>query len=1392
MNSLQYNCWVQLGLVLLTGSLTSSVEAANLGAYPGTSSISTLDIIQTFTEPYSAVGSEKLTVAQLLPDDSLGSESSVIKLNEVIQNEPVTLIEGGASRGANLFHSFEEFNIDTGQQVYFVDPGGIENILSRVTGNNISTIDGLLGVDGAANVFLLNPNGIIFGLNAELDIRGSFLASTGNGFKFIDGGEFSTVNPELPPSLTVNITPGVQFGANPGIIKNHGNLSVGRELTLIGGDVSNMGELTTELDKLSIESVTGNVVLSGRLQSGQDTDIQALEVIEMIEGNISTGGELLIQSDEAIKFSDSQLLSASDMTFRSPIRQLSDGTTFTTGGYFITEDLDRNIVDFLIPHDRVIIAEKNVQLEAQVTGPSLYILAGGSVTSAPDVTGFFVTREGSGTITKTIVDGIGGTQLITVNSNPQPTLDIRSGIDWAQLPGVFLDDINDSNIPITEPRANNANIQVRDIRVIPDSFVLLTNQDHPNSLPGEIILTSINAVRGNITVTSRNALEINNQINTSARIGNGGNIQLIANDGISLLRDSFLSSSGEISGNISLDSGGTIVMTDSFIFSSSNTSDLGVRGGHIQLEAESLDMQGLSALLTRTNGGADAGSISVIMGDEITLDATANQSDSVTGIRSESLRGTSGATDGNTGRIEIQTKHLTVNNGAQIFSITTGGNGISGDVVISVEESANFSGTANFSGINSNDFPSGIFSEMTASEISAIGGDVILSANSVFITEGAQLAAVARESGQAGNVIIDASKIVVSDSQGTSRSQINSVASEVGKAGGNIEINAESLLVENGALIVAVTSNPSQGGNIIIDAGNILLDGTTVLEPNGQVRASAIATSSFFSSGDAGDITVNAENFTATGGAIVATSTFGTGEGGELKITATDTVRFSGIALENFSPSGLSADAFGEGRGGSITINSSRLILEEGASISASSFGSGQAGDITIDVPLLIDLSGNASNGYRSGFYVQAFSSGNSGNLTVLTEELSIRNGANITTASGNVADAGIVPFRIGANEVVDIELPSNPTGNAGDIEMYSTNTTLTNNSKISSETTTVGDAGTINFIPYENNPDLILTFQGEAQVSASTDGNKPGGNLILNAPESIRIQGEGQLITESRGVDSGPAGNIIVTSPFVTLDNGVEVAAQSESFEGGGNINFDVSDVLLLRQGSFINTESTNAISGRGGNVNIEAGFVIAVPNENSDIIANAIGGDGGSVDITTNRLLGFIEQRDIATTAELRNNISSDLSASSQFGRQGEIIINNLALDPTQGLVELPTLSSNPSLQRGCSIDVEGESSFTVSGRGGLPPSPTNILRRDQLLTDLGPETLDILTNASVTEPSINSSESINEAQGLVKTPNGRTFFVSEVSNSLPQYSLPQSVQCSGNGTPEGTITD
>lgn len=195
--------------------------------------------------------------AQIVPDRSLGNEASVVTPNVEIKGRTAERIDGGAIRDSNLFHSFEQFNIGNGERVYFANPAGITNIFSRVTGSNLSEILGTLGVNGNANLFLINPNGIIFGENASLDVGGSFAASTADAIQFGDRGFFSATEPEQPPLLTIKPSAFFFNQINPGRIENRSTAPAGVDLfenSLSGLRVPN-GQ--------SLLLLGGNIVIDG-------------------------------------------------------------------------------------------------------------------------------------------------------------------------------------------------------------------------------------------------------------------------------------------------------------------------------------------------------------------------------------------------------------------------------------------------------------------------------------------------------------------------------------------------------------------------------------------------------------------------------------------------------------------------------------------------------------------------------------------------------------------------------------------------------------------------------------------------------------------------------------------------------------------------------------------------------------------------------------------------------------------------------------------------------------------------------------------------------------------------------------------------------------------------
>ncbi|MDZ8260531.1 filamentous hemagglutinin N-terminal domain-containing protein [Nostoc sp. ChiQUE01b] len=195
-------------------------------------------------------------------------------------------ILNGIDKGNNLFHSFSNFSVPTGGSATFdlINTPNITTIFSRVTGGNVSQIDGLIRTfnsNNPVNLFLINPAGVVFGQNAALNIGGSFVGTTANSIKFADGVEFSGVNPGTPPLLTMSVPIGLQMGQNSGTIaiQNAGHaiqfrpftpldtrtsppglqVNPGQTLALIGNGLSATGGI--------LSSVSGNIQL-GSVQDG--------------------------------------------------------------------------------------------------------------------------------------------------------------------------------------------------------------------------------------------------------------------------------------------------------------------------------------------------------------------------------------------------------------------------------------------------------------------------------------------------------------------------------------------------------------------------------------------------------------------------------------------------------------------------------------------------------------------------------------------------------------------------------------------------------------------------------------------------------------------------------------------------------------------------------------------------------------------------------------------------------------------------------------------------------------------------------------------------------------------------------------------------------------------
>jgi filamentous hemagglutinin family protein len=172
-------------------------------------------------------------------------------------------INGGEREGNNLFHSFEEFSISEGIEAVFENAPEIENIFTRITGKSASSINGILKTQGGANFFLVNRDGIVFGENAQLDVDGSFIATTADSVKFEDGAKFIADDAQEKPILTGSVPTGLQFEGNNGAIAINGRSNTNR-ITYGTSKASTLIE--NDANKISIKSKQILALIGGDLE----------------------------------------------------------------------------------------------------------------------------------------------------------------------------------------------------------------------------------------------------------------------------------------------------------------------------------------------------------------------------------------------------------------------------------------------------------------------------------------------------------------------------------------------------------------------------------------------------------------------------------------------------------------------------------------------------------------------------------------------------------------------------------------------------------------------------------------------------------------------------------------------------------------------------------------------------------------------------------------------------------------------------------------------------------------------------------------------------------------------------------------------------------------------
>ncbi|MGI2909386.1 beta strand repeat-containing protein, partial [Hassallia sp. VBCCA 56010] len=553
------------------------------------------------------------------------------------------------------------------------------------------------------------------------------------------------------------------------------------------------------------------------------------------------------------------------------------------------------------------------------------------------------------------------------------------------------------------------------------------------------------------------------------------------------------------------------------------------------------------------------------------------------------------------------------------------------------------------------------------------------------------------------------------------------------------------------------------GGTISLNAPTVRISDSAAIIADSQGR------------GDGSKIAINAAKVTVSDGVRMAANTFGQGNAGSIAITASDDISIDG------RNTALGSQVLGDatGNGGTINLNAPTVTVSDGAALIANTSGQGNAGTITIDAAnsLLID-------GQDTGVGTQVLgnATGNGGTINLNAPKVTVSGGADIVANTEAQGNAGIITIDA-ANLLIDgqgtgvgTQVLGDATGNGGTINLNAPKVTVSGGADIVANTEAKGNAGTITI-------DAKQVFvDGQASdkqphgigsaVFGSASGN--GGQIVINTG-SLNLTNNAQLIVSSIG--QGTAGEINIDSSSIRLDNQSAIRATT-AFGNGGNISLTARDLLLLRRGSQISaTAGNDRAGGDGGNITINTPFLIAVPNENSDILANAFSGRGGRVDITATGVYG-IESRAQPT-------LQSDITASSQLGVAGVVEINTPDIDPSRGLIALPALVVNSPelLASACNAFIGKEgSSFTVTGRGGLPISPDDFLSGDVVWSDIrNLASANRVSNLTLKRPDLRTSTStakvppktteriaIVPATGWVFNNKGEVTLISNVSTT------------------------
>ncbi|MFK7898573.1 MAG: filamentous hemagglutinin N-terminal domain-containing protein [Myxococcota bacterium] len=566
---------------------------------------------------------------------------------------------------------------------------------------------------------------------------------------------------------------------------------------------------------------------------------------------------------------------------------------------------------------------------------------------------------------------------------------------------------------------------------------------------------------------------------------------------------------------------------------------------------------------------------------------------------------------------------------------------------------------------------SGIFLQTTGS---GDGGPLAVEATNITIENGGRLVTRAESrpgaTGQGGDLDITTETLTLRSS-GRIESTSNTEA-----PGGAVTIAADQILIEDGGALVSANASAANANLVRIDAGELTIrDGGQIetsttgtgagsaLEigggtldvtrtPGATTAGLIVTTSAAGATGRGGSVMIDVDDVEVSGGGQITTTTAG-GDAGDLSLNVADEVLVRGED-DSGTPSGLFSRALdpGRGAGGDIQIDAETVRVEDGAFVSSSSETVANAGDITITARDAIEITGFGSFG--STLSTQATLAG-AGDINLDAPRIEITDGSGLDLRASGSQPSGRLTIT-GGDLILEGKGPSGV--------------------QPSSLTARTDGSGAASGIEIQLSGDLAL--RDGASITSSSRGSGAAGDLSIES-ENVRLSGGAALLAEATaGAD---AGRITVNAANAVQLSGSAVETEALAGGAGGQIEISAGDRIEVGSNSAITTEAASGVN-NGGDLTLNAPKIVV---GNADLIARAVGGNGGSIQLNAGQIL---------TSAE------SLIDASSALGIDGQILLANPAEDLSGELGRPAANPTDPSdrLARACDMRSEIEGSLVV----------------------------------------------------------------------------------------------